>query len=111
MTTIEPGAVATKFSENAKFGELPAVLDGLDEPTLNLIQKFQVMMTGNFIAMTQQGDDIAKVILEAITSTNPHARYMTNPNYEELFLQRYKELTGDDFRKVLGDFCFGEKKE
>ena len=39
MTTIEPGPVATKFADNAKFGELDTTVDGLDEPSLNLIKK------------------------------------------------------------------------
>ena len=111
MTTIEPGPVATKFSDNAKFGELDTRVDGLDEITLNLIKQYQALMAASFKDMAQQGDDIAKVILEAITSSNPHARYMTNPSYAEFLQQRYTDLTGDNFRNLVTDFCFGDRKQ
>ena len=111
MTTVEPGPVVTKFAENAKVGELDTTIAGLDEPTLNLIRKFLAFIEVAFKNMAQQGDDIAKVILEAITSSNPHARYMTNPGYSEFLQQRYTDLTGDNFRKLLADFSFGDKKE
>jgi len=111
MTTIQPGPVATKFTDNAKFGELDTTVDGLDEPSLNLIKKFQALMAASFTDMLQQGDEIAKVILEAITSSNPHARYMTNPNYRDVLQQRYTDLTGDSFRQLLGEFCFGDKEQ
>jgi len=111
MTTVEPGPVVTKFAENAKVGELDATIAGLDEPTLNLIRKFLAFIEVAFKNMAQQGDDIAKVILEAITSSNPHARYMTNPGYTEFLQQRYTDLTGDNFRNLLADFAFGDKKQ
>ena len=111
MTTVEPGPVLTKFSDNAKVGELETTIAGLDEPSLNLVNKFVAFIGAAFKDMAQQGDDIAKVILEAITSSNPHARYMTNPGYSEFLQHRYKDLTGDDFRKLLADFCFGEKTQ
>ena len=68
-------------------------------------------MAASFTDMLQQGDEIAKVILEAITSSNPHARYMTNPSYRDVLQQRYTDLTGDSFRQLLGEFCFGDKKQ
>ena len=111
MTTVEPGAVLTKFADNAKVGELDTTVAGLDEPTLNLIGKFKAFTGAALKDMAQQGDDIAKVILEAITSSNPHARYMTNPGYTEFLQLRYTDLTGDNFRKLLADFAFGDKKQ
>ena len=111
MTTIQPGPVATKFGENAKFGELDATISGLDEPSVDLIKTYQATMAAGFKDAMQQSDDIAKIILEAITSSNPHARYMTNPHYREFLEKRYVDLTGDDFRKLLGDFAFGAKKQ
>ena len=111
MTTVEPGAVLTKFADNAKVGELETTVAGLDEATMNLIRKYQAFTAAAFKNMAQQGDDIAKVILEAITSSNPHARYMTNPGYTEFLQQRYTDLTGDNFRNLLADFAFGDKKQ
>ena len=111
MTTVEPGAVATKFPDNAKVGEMETTAAGLDEATLNLMRKVQAFLGTALKDMGQQGDDIAKVILEAITSSNPHARYMTNPVYTEFLQQRFTDLTGDNFRKLLADFAFGDKKQ
>ena len=111
MTTVEPGAVITNFGENSKFGELENTAAGLDEATMNLLRKFHSSLGAALKGMAQQGDDIAKVILEAITSSNPHARYMTNPSYTEFLQQRFTDLTGDNFRKLLADFAFGDKKQ
>ena len=111
MTTVQPGPVATKFGENAKFGELDATISGLDEPSVNLIKKYQATMSVGFKDAMQQSDDIAKIILEAITSSNPHARYMTNPHFRGFLEKRYPDLTGDNFLKLLGDFAFGAQKQ
>ena len=111
MTTIEPGPVATKFADNAKVGELDATVDGLDEPSMNLIKKFKEFSLEAFKSMCQQGEDIANVILEAITSTSPHARYMTNPNYRDVLQKRYPDLTGDVCRKLLSEFYFKDQQK
>ena len=111
MTTIEPGPVATKFSDSAKGGEIDATTDGLDDISLKLLINFKNCVSATFKDMAQQSEDIAKVILEAITSSSPHARYMTNAKYRDALEARYKDLTGDDFRKLLGDFCFGSQQQ
>ena len=108
MTTIEPGPVATKFAENAKIGELDVTIDGLDQPSLDVMKKYQDFIANMFQGAMQQSDDIFKVILEAITSSNPHAKYMTNPNFRDILQKKYLDLTGDSFRKDLDKFCFGE---
>ena len=43
MTTVELGAVATRFPDNAKVGELETTVAGLDEPTLNRIRRVQAI--------------------------------------------------------------------
>jgi len=108
ITSIEPGPVATKFADNAKVGELDVTIDGLDQPSLEVMKKYQNFIARMFTDAMQQSDDIAKVILEAITSNNPHARYVTNPNFRDILLKKYQELTGDSFRKHLGELYFGE---
>jgi len=111
MTTIEPGPVATKFAENAKVGEIDATVDGLDEPSMNLIKKFKEFSLESFKNMSQQGEDIANVILEAITSSSPHARYMTNPKFHDMLQTRYSDLTGDVCRKLLREFYLKDQQK
>ena len=55
----------------------------------------------------QTGDDVAKVILEAITANKPHLRYLTNHNFDVVIKSKYTDLTGDEpLRKMLESFEF-----
>ena len=55
----------------------------------------------------QSGDDVAKVILEAITASKPHLRYQTNRKYDDVIKLKYTDLTGDEpLRKMLEAFKF-----
>ena len=111
MTTIEPGPVVTKFAENAQTGNLDAVVEGVDESSRNTLFSFRDLVMGLFKEMAQQGEDIAKVILEAITSSSPHARYMTNSKYNDILKSRYSDLTGDDLIKRSVGMFFPTKKQ
>ena len=82
-----------------------------DEMSLNLLLDSKNCVSATFKDMAQPGEHIAKVILEAITTSNPHARYMTNAKHCDALEARYKELAWNDFRKLLGDFCFGDRNQ
>ena len=110
MTTIEPGPVFTKFSENAQVQNLDTTIENLDEPTANAITQFKNAAMGSFKDMGQTGEEVAKVILEAITSSCPHARYLTNPKYAQMLQARYSDLTGDNLIKIARDMFFQSKK-
>ena len=110
MTTIQPGAVVTKFAENAQFDNLDTRLEGVDELTVSAIKEVKSRLLGSLKDMAQQSEDIAKVILEAITSKCPHARYMTNPKYTQMLQARYSDLTGDALIKISREMFLQSKK-
>ena len=110
MTTVQPGPVSTKFAENAQAGNIDAVAEDIDESSRNAIKNFKDSFLSTFKQICQQGEDIANVILEAITSSSPHARYMTHPKYAEMLKARYSDLTGDNLMKLaLEAFCQAKK--
>ena len=110
MTTIQPGLVLTKFAENAQVDNLDTTLEGVDEPTVNAIKEYRSRLLASFKEMAQQSEDITKVILEAITSNCPHARYMTNPKYNQMLQARYSDLTGDALIKISREMFLQSKK-
>ena len=110
MTTIQPGAVLTKFAENAQVDKLDANLEGVDESTVNAIKQFTNGLLASFKDVAQQSEDITKVILEAITSKCPHARYMTNPKYTQMLQARYSDLTGDALINIAREMFLQSKK-
>ena len=110
MTTIEPGPVITKFAENSQAGNLSTGTEGVDESTQNVMKSFSDYAFSAFKEMAQQGEDVAKVILEAVTSSSPHGRYMTNPKYVEWLKKRYSDLTGDELVKFSMEMFFPTKK-
>ena len=110
MTTVQPGPVFTKFAENAQAANIDAVAEDIDESSRDAIKKFRDFTLSTFKDKGQQGEDIANVILEAITSSSPHARYMTNPKYADMLKARYSDLTGDVLNKLaLAAFCQANK--
>ena len=96
MTSIEPGPVLTKFAENASIGNLQQTAEGLDESSVNQMKKMNDGAAATFKELGQQGEDIAKIIQEAITANKPHAKYMTNPKFVKLLESKYSDLTGDN---------------
>ena len=105
VSTIEPGPVLTKFAENAQFDKLKT--DNLDAVTAGTIEKFNKYAAKSFGRFMQKGDDVAKVILEAITDSKPHLRYLTNHKYDDIIKCKYTDLTGDEpLRKMLEAFEF-----
>ena len=110
MTTIQPGAVLTKFGENAQFDNIDTRLEGVDEPTVNAIKEYTSGLLASLKDVAQQSEDITKVILEAITSKCPHARYMTNPFYTQMLQARYSDLTGDALIKIAREMFLQSKK-
>lgn len=104
MTAIEPGPVLTHFAQNAQVGNLEAECEGLDEPSANAMKKMKDSAAESFKECGQKGEDVAKIILEAITAENPHQKYMTNPKYENLLTPKYVDLTGNAGFKAASDW-------
>ena len=97
---IEPGPVSSYFEENCAD---QVEMDKADEATKSLAGVFVEKSTSVFAAMAQTPEDIARVVLEAITSSNPHFRYFTNRVFTSAVSQKFVDPTGntpiEDMRK------------
>ena len=95
----------TKFADSAQAENLKT--DQLDEVTAGTIEKFNKYFANAFAELVQKGDDVAKVILDAITASKPHLRYSTNHKYDDIIKCKYTDPTGDEpLRKMLENFGF-----
>ena len=94
---IEPGPVKTSFGDNLR-QQLPSEEDMkiVDEQTKSLLEDFMARAPAHFAKMGQTAEDIAGVVLEAISSPNPHFRYLTN-------MEGYGVIAGEKFVDVTGD--------
>ena len=69
-------------------------------------------MMGNLGAMARSGkaqtaEDIAKVVLGAVTSENPHLRYSPCSCFDEMLKSKYADLDGDKGLKAIIDMFHG----
>ena len=108
VSIIEPGLVHTQFGANNNFKRLEELYDKIDPVTS---QTMKIMMQ-NVRAMIPNGkaqpaEDIAKVVLDAVTSKNPHLRYSTNSYFDEILKSKYADLDGDKGLKSAIDMYHG----
>ena len=94
-TLIEPGPVVTPFVENAGGLGADSLPKGVDEKTAEIYQNVFKTALAQFEGKWQQAEEIADIILEAITASKPHLRYSTNKAMEGLLKLKYADLTGD----------------
>ena len=69
---MEPGAIRSNFASNAIFGEKAAEPSSPYAPLLETFQK----AAGRFIDQASPPEEVAKVILKAVTIDNPKLRYL-----------------------------------
>lgn len=107
VSTIIPGPVSTKFGANADFDKFKT--DNLDEVTAGTIDKFNKYIATAFTELVQKSEDVANVILEAITASKPHLHYITNHKYDDFIKSKFMDPTGDEpLRKSLQSMGFIE---
>ena len=70
-------------------------LKNVEEETKSSIEAYVAHYMSLFGDMWQTSEDIAAVILEAITNPNPHFRYLTNKGLETWVKEKYVDVTGD----------------
>ena len=96
FSIIEPGPVKTPFASKAmEEGPTQEELKNVEEETKSSIEAYVAHYMSLFGDMWQTSEDIAAVILEAITSPNPHFRYLTNKGLETWVKEKYVDVTGD----------------
>jgi NAD(P)-dependent dehydrogenase (short-subunit alcohol dehydrogenase family) len=92
ISLIEPGPVSTEFvnsvlsANNGVQGELGPYRPMFDAYITRTKARFDAAQTG---------DDVARVIVEAATTAQPHLRYVTSDRARDVARQKYVDVTGD----------------
>jgi NAD(P)-dependent dehydrogenase (short-subunit alcohol dehydrogenase family) len=92
ISLIEPGPVSTEFVNSVLSvstsvqGELGPYRPMLDAYLARTMSRFEAAQTG---------DDVARIIVEAATTAQPHLRYLTSDAIRGLVRQKYVDVTGD----------------
>jgi len=87
FSLVEPGPVATAFSDNATVPNgMPAEL----RPAAKAMEAFM----GRLLSQPQSSEECAKYIVRAATEERPQLRYMTYEPVEPMIREKYVDLTG-----------------
>tara|TARA_Y100000310_G_C20165158_1_gene571015 strand:- start:101 stop:562 length:462 start_codon:yes stop_codon:yes gene_type:complete len=99
VSMIEPGPVDTGFIAGQDFG------DGFtgDNPYGNLFFKIAKNREKRFAA-AQKPEEIAQIILEAVTAEKPHLRYPTNDKVKAWTSKEKVDPYGDSYNKEIKEF-------
>lgn len=103
---IEPGVVKTNFATNLK--KIAKTMNTLS-PYAKLVQVREANRKSMVESRSITPDEVAKVILKAITATNPDLRYVVGNDAAGL-LESKNSMTDSEFRKFMMKNFFGESK-
>jgi short-subunit dehydrogenase len=96
ITLIEPGVVKSHFWNNLK---IASKAQRSDSPYLEMIQK----TNAGFASLLETGtppEEVAKVILKAVTSEHPELRYVIG-NDAATLMEARKKMTDAEFQRVI----------
>lgn len=99
VSLIEPGPVATEFSNSAAPPQ-----EENSVPTTGIYADMVQAYRASFSTTTstpQTGDDVAQTILQAATDSAPHLRYQTSPTARHIASQKFVDPTGDSIVNML----------
>lgn len=92
VTVVEPGPVATDFLERSlKYGTR---LEGQENPYREIMEA-TVRATQERFKNAQSSEDVAQLIKEIIENENPHFRYQTREDGNQIAAIKFKDITGD----------------
>lgn len=103
---IEPGVVKTNFATNLK--KIAKTMNTLS-PYAKLVQVREANRKSMVESRSITPDEVAKVILKAITTTNPDLRYVVGNDAAGL-LESKNSMTDSEFRKFMMKNFLGESK-
>jgi NAD(P)-dependent dehydrogenase (short-subunit alcohol dehydrogenase family) len=100
---IEPGTIRTNFLSNAKVGQKTA------EPSSPYAPKLQTMekVWGPIFDQGTLTEEVAKVILNAVTAHNPSVRYMVGDDAVQM-MQARKGMSDLEFEGLVKQQFFGQ---
>jgi NAD(P)-dependent dehydrogenase (short-subunit alcohol dehydrogenase family) len=108
VVLIEPGVIRTNFLNSMKLGKnviMPQNDNNIDSPYSELIRK----RVSAFKPRFEKGSspiEVAKIILEAVTSYDPKPRYLVG--YDALkMMEKRKDTTDKEFSKFVTNSVLG----
>ena len=90
VVLVEPGPVSTKFVQNV---DGLSALGDLDDPYLPLLQRY-LANTATAFESAQSPQEVADVVLTALTDENPALRYQTSPAVTARAAAKLADTTG-----------------
>jgi NAD(P)-dependent dehydrogenase (short-subunit alcohol dehydrogenase family) len=100
---VEPGTIRTNFLSNAKLGQKTAEPNSPYAPKLQTMQK----VWGPIYDKGTPPEEVAKVILKAVTSDNPNVRYMVGDDAIQM-IQTRKGMSDLEFEGLVKQQFFGQ---
>ena len=100
---IEPGTIRTNFLSNAKVGQKTAEPSSPYAPKLQTMQK----VWGPIYDKGTPPEEVAKVILKAVTSDNPNVRYVVGDDAIQM-IQARKGMSDLEFEGLVKQQFFGK---
>jgi NAD(P)-dependent dehydrogenase (short-subunit alcohol dehydrogenase family) len=100
---IEPGTIRTNFLSNAKVGQKTAEPSSPYAPKLQTMQK----VWGPIFEKGTPPEEVAKVILKAVTSDNPSTRYMVGDDAIQM-IQAKRGMSDLEFEGLVKQQYFGQ---
>jgi NAD(P)-dependent dehydrogenase (short-subunit alcohol dehydrogenase family) len=100
---VEPGTIRTNFLRNAKVGQKTAEPSSPYAPKLQTLQK----AWGPIFDKGTPPEEVAKVILKAVTSDNPSMRYMVGDDALQM-MQARKGMSDLEFEGLVKRQFFGQ---
>jgi NAD(P)-dependent dehydrogenase (short-subunit alcohol dehydrogenase family) len=106
IIVIEPGVVKTNFGKSMK--KIEKTMNP-DSPYAKLVEVRESTRKERVRNSSVTPDEVAKVILQAVTSSNPNARYVVGNDASGL-LEAKNKMTDSEFRDLMMSNFFGKAK-
>jgi NAD(P)-dependent dehydrogenase (short-subunit alcohol dehydrogenase family) len=100
VSVIEPGAVNTSFVDTVASAAAPLFADS-EDPYRPLLDSYLAATREHFEA-GQTGDDVAEVIVKALSDDPPHMRYQTSRTARLLAKAKFADPDGDATVEFVG---------
>lgn len=94
---IEPGVIKTNFFNSTIFAQKA---QDLNSPYADFMKNMEKNFAQMIDTNSSTPEEVAKVVLEAITDTNPKIRYLAGKDVEE-WIQAKKKMTDEEFHKMF----------
>jgi NAD(P)-dependent dehydrogenase (short-subunit alcohol dehydrogenase family) len=108
VSLIEPGVIKTNFVNNMKIGKnviTSSISNNDNSPYVEIIQKRISAFKPRF-EKGSTASEVADMVLEAVTSVNPKARYLVGENAMKMMKKR-NNTTDEEFARLVMNSVLG----